>query len=68
MELDHAGLDPDEPSTPTWFTFLGIALFLLGGIFALLKSASDDSSPSTAPSPDESEAAAAVDPTEAAAE
>lgn len=38
---DQSSLDPDEPHTPPWFTFLGLCLFLVGGIF-LLATAGDD--------------------------
>ncbi len=39
-------LDPDEPNTPLWFTFLGVAFFLFAGIFLL--ATSDDEEPAAA--------------------
>lgn len=41
MKNVEAGLDPDEPHTPAWFTFLGLGLFLLGGIFFLVQSSDE---------------------------
>ena len=38
IEEQETPLDADEPHTPTWFTFLGVGLFLLGGIFLLATS------------------------------
>ena len=38
-EANDSTLDPDEPHTPWWFPLLGLALFLIGGIFLL---ATDD--------------------------
>jgi hypothetical protein len=34
-DAHEAGLDPDEPHTPAWLTFLGIGLLLFAGIFLL---------------------------------
>jgi len=53
-------LDPDEPSTPAWFTFLGVGLFLLAGIFLLATGGDDEPSagvPAAAEAPSEGEAA-----------
>lgn len=41
MSDERAGLDPDEPHTPAWFTFLGLGVFLLAGILFLVSSAGD---------------------------
>ena len=51
MTTEAQRLDPDEPNTPTWFTYLGVALFLLFGIAFLLKSASADEQPEVAAAP-----------------
>ena len=44
-----ASLDPDEPHTPAWFTFLGLGIFLAGGIFFLIRSSASDVVPAKAP-------------------
>jgi hypothetical protein len=38
MSDERPGLDADEPHTPGWFTFLGLGLFLLAGIYFLATS------------------------------
>lgn len=38
MSAENPAHDHDEPETPSWFTVLGIAIFLFGGIFALVAS------------------------------
>lgn len=62
-EGQESSLDPDEPHTPLWFTFLGLGLFLAGGIF-LLATAGDEEPVVRAP---ESEAAAPAEEGEGAA-
>ena len=42
MSDERAGLDPDEPHTPPWFTFLGLGIFLAGGIFLLICSSNEN--------------------------
>jgi len=42
MSDERPGLDSDEPHTPGWFTFLGLGLFLLAGIFFLATSENED--------------------------
>lgn len=59
-EQPETALDPDEPRTPTWFTFLGVALFLLGGVF-LLASSDGEEEPPIVPSPEAQEAAPSED-------
>lgn len=44
-EEQESPLDPDEPHTPAWFTFLGVGLFLLGGIFVLATSGDEEETP-----------------------
>jgi hypothetical protein len=42
-------LDPDEPHTPAWFTFVGIGLFLVTGIYFLATAdEEEEAAPSTA--------------------
>lgn len=47
IDEQETPLDPDEPHTPTWFTFFGIGLFLLGGIFLLITSDGEEPPPVT---------------------
>lgn len=49
MSDEIAGLDPDEPHTPAWFTFLGLGVFLAGGIFFLIRSSAGEVVPGTPP-------------------
>lgn len=58
MSSQESTLDPEEPQTPTWFTMLGVALFLFGGIFAVIASSGDE---------EETETSAAEEPAAAAA-
>lgn len=55
-EEQESPLDSDEPHTPAWFTFLGVGLFLLGGIFLLATSDDEDEAP-VVPSAEVGEAA-----------
>lgn len=60
------GLDPDEPHTPTWFTALGVILFLFGVIFIL--ATGDDGENTAIDSRQGDEAEGAVDEAEPGAE
>lgn len=56
-------LDPEEPSTPLWLTFLGGVLFLLVAIFVLATGGEDEGTEgAAAEQPATPEAAAAGDP------
>jgi hypothetical protein len=68
---EQSSLDPDEPQTPIWFTFLGIALFLFGGIFLLATEDDEQIAPAVAveagenaeePAPEAPEAPEAAQP------
>lgn len=48
IEEQETPLDPDEPRTPNWFTFLGVGLFLLGGIFLLATAGDEEPAPASA--------------------
>ncbi|HXS18386.1 MAG TPA: hypothetical protein VN764_14410 [Polyangiaceae bacterium] len=61
MSDERPGLDPDEPHTPGWFTFLGVGLFLLAGIFFLATS-DQEGEDSAAPQPAAEGSAAPAEP------
>lgn len=50
-EGQESPLDPDEPHTPVWFSFLGLGLFLLGGIFLLVTADDEQEAPGSAAAP-----------------
>ncbi len=70
MDSTPSSLDQDEPETPTWFTLLGIAIFLFGGIFALVSAQGEPeeaaalSADSPSALPADAEAEPEADPTD----
>jgi len=71
MSAAESPLDNDEPQTPAWFTFLGMGLFLFGGIFALVAQDEEEPAPEASAEKDaaaNAPVAAAKAPTPAAAQ
>jgi hypothetical protein len=73
VDEQETPLDPDEPHTPIWLTFLGMGLFLFGAIFLLATSGDPAEAPAVTsveagePAPD-SGAEGRAPPAEAAAD
>ncbi len=67
MDSSPSSLDQDEPETPAWFTLLGVAIFLFGGIFALVANQGEPEEPAAPEADSPSALPAGADPTPEAA-